>query len=93
MISEMIGRKNTVALLGNAASELAHYCEKSDDEEEIAKCFSKVCAYGMDLEFTVSREATQKVVQEVFEKMGPEKVDTLKKAILETMAENKEETQ
>lgn len=86
MLHELIGEKMAYSLLSHASSELASACA-NEELEDIQVAFTKVCAYGMDLGLTPSKEAAKNVIQEVFDKMGPQKVDELSKAVKEKFEE------
>lgn len=82
MLNELIGKKMTYSLMSNAAAELSLGCSDMN-EDVIFSAFTKVCAYGMDLGLAPSSDAIKSVIQEVFDKMGPQKVEELKEVIKE----------
>lgn len=76
MLHELVGRSMVCSLMSHAASELAAGCT-NEDEEDISKAFTKVCAYGMDLGIHPEKEAIKNVVSEVVEKISPENIQKL----------------
>lgn len=78
MLTELIGKKMMYSLMANAAAELSVGCSEMN-EDVIFSAFTKVCAYGMDLDLKPSPEAIKSVIQEVFDKMGPQKEEAFEK--------------
>lgn len=86
MLNELVGKKNAYALMGHAASELAVACQRGL-ETDILDTFTKICAYGMDLKLTPSKESIKAVIDEVFDKMGAEHTERFMTAIKKELEE------
>lgn len=80
MLNELVGKDYIYDLMGNAGLELSHACG-SRGETAIQEAYTKILAYGMDLELRYQPDMIRGIVKNVIDKMSPETVEKLKDAV------------